>query len=140
MIIIKNIKIHRMNTKLLKKMLVTLAAVAFSAFVAYNVSLGLVDYDKGSTLLTLEALADGEAGGGESSTGQCRTSKHSSFVISYHCDCPNGNAPKYIEQTTYICVGNNGGYCKPGTVLTYYDCNGDKTNSSDLTSTAYCSH
>jgi hypothetical protein len=49
----------------LKVGLLLSAAGAFIALCTFNVILGLSDYDKTPTIsLTLEALADGEAGGG----------------------------------------------------------------------------
>jgi hypothetical protein len=67
-------------------------------------------------MLTLEALASDEAGSSESSTGSCRTSMTGSSIIAWRCDCQY-DAPKHIVQTTYVCTGNDGGSCRPGTIL-----------------------
>jgi hypothetical protein len=61
--------------KKIKKLLVLLAAGVFVAICVFNVILGSANYDKvSSSLFTLEALSNGEGGGGgeAGSSGQCK--------------------------------------------------------------------
>lgn len=130
--------------KTLKKVVGLLGLVAFVTLCVINFKIGFADYNQKSraSLLTLEALSNGEGGGGESSTGKCYTSMVGTTIITWWCSCPESDyddeIPKQITQTSYVCTGNEGGECKPGTILTYYDCSGSITNENDLRSVAYC--
>jgi hypothetical protein len=125
--------------KKFKNLLVLLAAGVFVAVCVFNVILSLSNYNKvSSSLYTLEALSNGEGGGGENYSGPCKTNIKESRELGTNCSCVDGVFQSYPQEDIYICAGTDGGACMPGSVLTYYNCNGTVQSKSDDRSTAYC--
>jgi hypothetical protein len=127
--------------KKVKKLLVLLAAGVFVAVCVFNVILGSANYDKvSSSLFTLEALSNGEGGGGENYSEPCKTTIKGSRELGTNCSCAAGVFQPYPREDIYGCAGTGGRACMPGSVLTYYKCDGsiDSSLSSDDRSIAYC--
>jgi hypothetical protein len=126
--------------KKFKNLLVLLAAGVFVAVCVFNVMLGSADYDKvSSSLYTLEALSNGEGSGGENYSGPCKTVKNPVHrAIDWNHSCAAGVIQDYPREYIYYCAGTDGGACKPGSVLVYYNCDGTVQLESDDRSTDYC--
>jgi hypothetical protein len=129
--------------KKFKNLLVLLAAGVFVAVCVFNVMLGSADYDKvSSSLFTLEALSNGEGGGGESNAGgKCKSKAGALEIVTYYYENPpNPNPHPRIKKIIYTCDGSDGGECKPGNSYLHYDYDGNLTHTDDSArSVAFCS-
>jgi hypothetical protein len=123
----------------MKKKVFILSITVLAVFIVASVNLYLAKTNFISSLRSLH-LVNLQAITSESSTSEtCRSvSSGSAVIISYRCDCPQGQRPS-VKAVTYVCKGSDGGECKPGNSYQYLNCDGDVTHTDDFSrSIAHC--
>jgi hypothetical protein len=129
---LKEEKVVNLTTgkKTLKKVVGLLGLVAFVTLCVINFKIGSADYNQKSraSLSTLEALANGEGGGGETGSpngqdlsGGCKTDYTSTYnseirVYTYYCTSGSGKKCNYGTKTY------NNGVAQAGSSVTTYTC------------------
>jgi hypothetical protein len=127
----------KISKKSFKKVLAFIGGTAFIALCVYNVSLGLSDYGKRSTsLLTLEALADGEGSSSEIAVClQIHVVQHNRLATTgtpkQYCWHITGPTSAVKEGTIYSCTNSgavSGSECNATSCKSSNDCMTQTTN------------
>jgi hypothetical protein len=119
----------------MKKIILGIAVLAIAGVVALNVNLGTKKSGEVSllALANIEALANDENGG---ISWICSTYTSDVYEVTQEC-YDHGTVTASIWSTRSC---NNGliSMCYPGYIIQYYDCEGNPSNTVDMTSQSSC--